>query len=200
MPHERLTLIPRTAQPVMPWRNGGGSTREVARATADGVPDGFRWRVSIARIESDGPFSHFPGFDRTLWLLSGAGMELLIDGVRAQLTEPLAGVSFAGEATVSARLLGGPTDDLNLMVDRARAGAAAEFVRCPDDTPQTWCTDGGGTDLLLVLGGSVDARSPTGKHTRLALGDALRLDDARGPRQWTLRASGAAAVFVATLR
>ncbi|MGR7000643.1 HutD/Ves family protein [Yinghuangia aomiensis] len=65
--------------PVTPWRNGGGETREVAaEPSADG---GFAWRVSIATIAQDGPFSAFPGVDRTITLLEGAGVHLVGDGL-----------------------------------------------------------------------------------------------------------------------
>ena len=62
---------------VMPWKNGAGSTTELLidppGATLAG---GFRWRVSMATVAESGPFSSFPGLDRTLLLLEGEGMEL----------------------------------------------------------------------------------------------------------------------------
>ena len=65
------------------WRNNGGWTTEIASdppvGQAHGVPTDFRWRVSIAEIERDGPFSTFPGVDRDLLLLSGNGMDLDLD-------------------------------------------------------------------------------------------------------------------------
>jgi environmental stress-induced protein Ves len=65
----------------MPWANGGGSTRQVAidppGATLAGA---FRWRVSIAQIASDGPFSRLPGIDRAMWLVRGNGVRLDVDG------------------------------------------------------------------------------------------------------------------------
>jgi environmental stress-induced protein Ves len=47
----------------MPWKNGGGETTEIAV-----FPDGaglsdFDWRVSMARVDGDGPFSSFPGIE-----------------------------------------------------------------------------------------------------------------------------------------
>ena len=44
------------------WRNGGGVTAEIWRET---MPDGeFLWRLSMADVASDGPFSQFPGCDQ----------------------------------------------------------------------------------------------------------------------------------------
>ena len=58
----------------MPWKNGGGSTDEIATYPRGAGLDAFDWRVSIAHVASDGPFSRFPGVERTITLLEGAGM------------------------------------------------------------------------------------------------------------------------------
>lgn len=180
----------------MPWRNGGGSTREVARAPTEG--EDFAWRVSVARIEADGPFSRFPGIDRTLWLLAGAGMELRMDGALTRLTERFASVRFGGEAEVTARLLAGPTDDLNVMVDRARAQVTAEVLELAGTVVHTWHTQGAGTDLIVALSAEVSVTTPGGRQAALGVGDALRLDEATGPRAWRLHAARPLAVLVAT--
>ncbi len=107
----------------MPWKNGGGSTRELARHPAHQPDDGtFDWRLSVADVAADGPFSSFPGLDRILVLLSGNGMAL--SGV-GTLRAPLDRCEFPGETPVHAVLLDGPTRDLNLMWrrDRWRVGA-----------------------------------------------------------------------------
>lgn len=196
---EALTHLPCAGQPVVPWRNGGGTTREVAIEPVGGGTANFRWRVSIARIETDGPFSVFPGVDRTLWLLEGGGMELAIDGVPTHLTEQFASVAFPGEAILSARLLAGPTLDLNLMVDRTCGRAFAEVVRLQGGADHAWPAHASGTDLIVALVGELLALSPAGTSTTLAAGDALRLDHAHGARQWRLRASGSGAALLATL-
>lgn len=97
----------------MPWRNGQGSTREVLR-----VPDveDWQWRLSIADITRDAAFSAFPGMERILVLLGGAGVELRFDdGERVVLDRPDAAHRFAGERPLTGVLLAGPTTDLNLM-------------------------------------------------------------------------------------
>ena len=53
----------------VPWKNGGGTTREIA-VSED-------WRLSVATIEQDGPFSDFTGFDRTIVPIEGNGIELI---------------------------------------------------------------------------------------------------------------------------
>ena len=60
----------------MPWKNGGGTTAEIA-AFPDGAGfNAFDWRISLAEVASDGPFSAFPGIDRTLMLVEGARLAL----------------------------------------------------------------------------------------------------------------------------
>ena len=105
----------------MSWKNGGGETTEIAISPAGAGLDDFDWRVSTARVASDGPFSGFPGIERTLAVLEGAGLHLSIDG-RAPIlltsgTEPFA---FAGDAHVEAALVGGEFIDLNVMTRRRR--------------------------------------------------------------------------------
>ena len=98
------------------WRNGLGWTREIhAHATA-GSPGDWAWRLSIAEIEQDAPFSAFPGIDRELVLLSGNGLRLRFDdGEVRELHPPHDKLRFAGERAVTGELLDGPTQDFNLM-------------------------------------------------------------------------------------
>ena len=137
MPHSFSVFAPDvpvrhlTAQDyrVMPWRNGGGSTTELTIA-----PEGsglgeerFLYRVSIADVASDGPFSRFEGFDRHIMLLAGAGMTIDC-GARGvlDLTTPLEPHSFSGDWDVAGHLTSGPVRDFNVIVDRARASSSLE--------------------------------------------------------------------------
>ena len=62
----------------MPWRNGLGTTTEIAaEPSADGR---FHWRLSIADVAQSGPFSSFEGYDRTIAVVAGAGMRLAVAG------------------------------------------------------------------------------------------------------------------------
>ncbi|WP_336293811.1 HutD/Ves family protein [Bartonella sp. CB169] len=102
---------------VMPWKNGGGSTREVALSLNDhGEMD---WRISIATISQSGPFSSFEGIDRTIALLDGDQVTLNVANqdtiVLDRSSQPF---SFAGEASVDAILNGRETTDLNIMTRR----------------------------------------------------------------------------------
>ncbi len=97
----------------MSWKNGGGETIEVAVFPEGASLDDFGWRVSMARVASDGPFSRFPGVERTLVVLDGI-LILAIDGVEVTLAAG-APCSFAGDVATSARLIAGPITDLNTM-------------------------------------------------------------------------------------
>ena len=94
-----------------PWTNGGGVTRELLRA------DDAAWRISLADIETDGPFSSFPGSRRLLTLVDGTVLRLVVDGVE-HLVEPRRPFAFAGDAAVTASLPEGPVRVLNVFVTR----------------------------------------------------------------------------------
>ena len=98
------------------WRNGLGWTREIHAQPATGDPGAWAWRLSIAEIEHDAPFSAFPGIDRELVLLSGNGLRLRFDdGEVRDLQPPHDRMRFAGERAVTGELIDGPTQDFNLM-------------------------------------------------------------------------------------
>jgi environmental stress-induced protein Ves len=104
-----------------PWKNGGGSTTEVAVAPADASLDDFDWRISMATVASDGPFSNFPGIDRTLVVIKGNGLILTIgDAAPVALADTSAPVSLPGDTPTSARLTAGAITDLNVMTRRGR--------------------------------------------------------------------------------
>jgi environmental stress-induced protein Ves len=117
----------------MPWKNGGGHTTEIAVFPAGAGLATFIWRVSIAGVLQDGPFSAFPGIDRTLVLLAGEGMRLSGDAVPIVVRTVFAPVAFSGDSPLHCSLLAGPVRDFNLMV---RRGAARGSV--------VVCRDGGG--------------------------------------------------------
>ena len=101
----------------MPWKNGGGITREIAKDESGDRP---AWRISIATIDRSGRFSDFTGYDRTMVPLSGVPFELRFRDfhsiVMRELYRP---VSFRGEWETECRLLAGPAEDLNVMTLRS---------------------------------------------------------------------------------
>ena len=104
----------------MPWKNGGGETAEIAIAPTGADVDSFDWRISMARVASDGPFSRFVGIDRTLTIIEGTGLHLSIEGRLVDLTCNSEPFSFRGEATTHATRIDGSVADLNVMTRRDR--------------------------------------------------------------------------------
>lgn len=105
----------------MPWKNGGGTTTEIAVAPDGASLNDFDWRISMAHVGQDGPFSSFPGIDRTLSVLTGAGITLAFDdGERVRLDRASAPCPFAADRAVEGLLVDGPIDDLNVMSRRGR--------------------------------------------------------------------------------
>ena len=101
-----------------PWRNGGGFTTELAVHAEGGQ---WIWRLSVAEVAQSGPFSDFSGYERTILLVEGAGMELAIDGrAPVLLRDASPPFTFDGGAATACTLLDGPVRDLNLMVERRR--------------------------------------------------------------------------------
>jgi len=106
---------------VMPWKNGGGTTTEIAVAPEGASLNDFDWRISMAHVGQDGPFSSFPDIDRTLSVLTGAGITLAFgDGERIRLDRSSAPYPFAADRAVDGVLVDGPIDDLNVMSRRGR--------------------------------------------------------------------------------
>ncbi|WP_435973035.1 HutD/Ves family protein [Streptomyces sp. Qhu_M48] len=112
------------------WRNGSGATREIASRPAG--TEEFGWRASVADIERDGPFSAYPGVDRTFTPVAGEGVRLSAPGVFDRLPvgvgEP---VGFSGDLALTAELAGGPCRVLNIMVRQGRWAARVDRVVGP---------------------------------------------------------------------
>jgi environmental stress-induced protein Ves len=118
---------------VMPWKNGGGTTTEIAVSPDGAGLDDFDWRVSMARIEQDGPFSSFPGIDRTLSILEGEGIILHVaDRVPIGLTSASEPLPFPADVATGARLIAGPITDLNVMTRRSRVSHSVERLAVAD--------------------------------------------------------------------
>ena len=143
----------------MPWRNGGGTTTElVVEPAGAGVGPSaarFFYRVSIADVSSDGPFSRFEGYDRHIMLLEGAGMTLDCGSHgRIDLSMPLAPRTFSGDWEVYAALVAGPVRDFNLIVDRARASSSLEVRSL--EAPEEVAVGSGDVCVAHVLTGALE--------------------------------------------
>ena len=113
----------------MPWKNGAGRTTEIAVHPAGAALDAFVWRVSIADVERDGPFSRFPGIDRTIVLLDGVRHALAGGARDTELTTRFVPHDFSGDDAIDCMLVAGPCRDFNAMFRRGRARGRVAVVR-----------------------------------------------------------------------
>ncbi|MBI3283286.1 MAG: HutD family protein [Burkholderiales bacterium] len=104
----------------MPWKNGGGSTTELAIFPADATLDNFDWRISTALVTGSGPFSHFAGIDRSLAVLEGSMRLSSLEQELGMLTPDSPLCRFAGELSLHAELYSAWVLDLNVMSRRQR--------------------------------------------------------------------------------
>jgi uncharacterized protein len=111
------------ALPREPWRNGGGVTRTLAAC-------GDAWRVSLAEVERNGPYSRFAGMTRVSCVLRGQGVTLR-DGDREVTLAPFEAVEYDGDAIWEARLTDGPVTALNVMSVRGRHAVHVSMVSEP---------------------------------------------------------------------
>lgn len=146
-------LLRRSGYLTRPWRNGGGVSHEIAWAENED------WRLGLAEIERDGPFSDYGGFDRTLTVAEGSGL-WLNDHALGHAPH-----GFDGGEPVQARVTAGPLVVVNAITRRGRC--RHEVRRLPAAGRIE------GVDFIVALGGEARA----GAH-RLAPLDALRLDGA----------------------
>ena len=108
--------------PPSPWKNGGGTTQALVC-----WPNSTEWifRMSVARIDSDGPFSEFKGVSRWFAVLQGEGVALQFPEKRVVLGTKDPVLQFSGDSPCHCCLTDGPTLDFNLMVQ----GISANMTR-----------------------------------------------------------------------
>lgn len=178
-----------------PWRNGGGSTRQIA---ALGGPGGWRWRISMARVESDGPFSLFPGVTRTILVMDGDEMELDIAGTRVRLgSEPF---TFDGAAVTHGALLASAVTDFNVMVRRGEFSATTE--RMPAGRSSFAVTGRTGLpSTVIVVAPAVGAKlevEQLGLDIAMSGYDAVLIEEATTPLHGVMTSSGSGVTVVLT--
>ena len=179
-----LHRIPPSSHRRTRWKNDGGWTTEIARSGEDD----FRWRISIAEIESDGPFSSFPGIERDLLLLEGNGIELDIDDAPPRrLVQRFERVQFAGEAKVDCRLVAGPTRDFNVMT--RRDAVRADVIARPLVGSMVIFPERGAEWFVHVFAGTATARSEADTLV-LETGASLLADFREGGNRIVLEGGG----------
>ncbi|WP_291736590.1 HutD family protein [Leisingera sp. F5] len=152
-----------TAQPV-PWKNGSGVTRELASHAEGGR---MVWRLSLAEISRDGPFSAFPGLARIHCIVAGAGHVLSNAGTRleARLMEPLA---FDGCLELDCCLRSGACKAFNVIYNPQLVSAEAKVLS------DGRVSNAAGGQVVLVVSGSLELSG----GDRLIPGEGIIMENA----------------------
>ena len=132
----------------MPWANGRGTSYEIASDRNEAGE--WAWRLAMAPVNEDGPFSRIECVNRSLAVVEGAGMLLSVDRKKLQCL-PMQVVRFRGDAVTEAALTDGPIMDINLMVRRKEAEGEMAMV-----------SDAGllnGVSIVVAVGGSAQVKS-----------------------------------------
>ncbi|WP_321867373.1 HutD/Ves family protein [Paraburkholderia tropica] len=107
-----IEVRPLASLAVERWRNGGGVTRTLAA-------DGNRWRISLAEVERNGPYSRFDGISRLSLVLRGNGVTLR-DKHTVVMLKAFEAIEYDGAADWNATLIDGPVTALNVMTSKGR--------------------------------------------------------------------------------
>lgn len=178
--------LPAAERAVVPWRNGGGVTREIV-ARPEGADMGdFLWRVSLADVAADGPFSAFAEVDRILTLVEGEGMHLTVGGEARRVDTRFVPQGFPGDLPTDCRLLGGPVVNLNVMW---RRGAEVTPTVTVAQSRRPIAVRAGPAVLVVALDGPAEVAGQT-----LGRYDAVLLTD----EDAVLHATGRTAVIALT--
>jgi environmental stress-induced protein Ves len=127
-----MKFLSSKARQALPWKDGGGLTREIAVSPNGAAIDRFDWRLSMATVEAGGPFSVFENVDRVLAIISDGAMRLQVDGHWSLLMKASPPHAFLGDSLTYAELVDGPLTDLNLMVRRGRRSGVLERLQLSD--------------------------------------------------------------------
>ncbi len=158
------------------WKNGGGRTTEIAMHPPGTDYAGFAWRVSVADVARDGPFSVFEGVDRILVLLQGAGLRLAREGGALEIRAPYEPVRFAGDIAYEGSLYAGPVRDFNLMIRRRAARGDIDVVR-----EQAGTVPPARFQLCYAAAGACECLLPAHVPIRLNEQEALYIDAEDAP-------------------
>ncbi len=179
-----------------PWANGLGSTAVIARVPDSGT---WSWRLSLADVVADGPFSSLPGIDRWIAVARGSGMELRVESPDGRddvnvLDESSDPVLFSGDRPAHCRVLDGPLVDLNLMIRRGLAHGVLDVVRLGSGDVRRLVHP----TAVVVLSGAAEV----GVHTLAPFDAALleeSLPDAGDQTPWVVRAIESSRVAIVTV-
>jgi environmental stress-induced protein Ves len=173
------------------WKNDGGWTTELAVYPSE---TNFDWRVSIADIETNGPFSTFAGYDRAIALLEGIGMELRFDEAESvRLERRLHFARFAGEWKTDGVLISGKVRDFNVIWKRDVIDASV--LHRPLVGPMVFFRDA--TWFIYLADGHAEAKCGSDRYL-LETGSSLLIHPEAGSGRVVLNGGGEVVVIKLT--
>ena len=111
------TLIPSSSLVAAPWRNGLGTSRDIIVRPGP-TPDSLGWTVSIADLERDAAFSHYPNGERVFTPIAGdPPPQLAFSGGPFEECPLLVPKRFPGDVPTQSRIPA-PGRAFNAIVDR----------------------------------------------------------------------------------
>lgn len=145
-----ITLIKESDQLKMPWKNRQGTTAQILISPKGASLDklDFDYRLSSAPIKTAGPFSQFPGYQRILLPVSGAGF--VLNGHPYATFEA---AHFSGDDETHCELLKKEVTDLGLIYHPARISANVRVLNVP--FPLTLTLEADKTYLCHLLSGEL---------------------------------------------
>lgn len=153
--------------PLMPWKNGGGTTREIAK---DGH-EPFRWRLSQASVSKNGPFSLYRGYDRHLVLIKGESLTLRQSHGNVKKLSLFETYAFAGDDPLEAEI-SAPIEDFNVLCLRGQATASL-FVMRGQREEEFQLPLNGSDHFVYAIEGECMLGNPNDKKELLLLGGDL---------------------------
>ena len=166
-----IELLDLNEMPKVPWKNGAGLMREIGVHPPGASSDAMDWKLSWAETIKDSPFSSFPGIDRSIVLLRGAGLRLRFvdEGREVSFDDPSQPFAFQGEARVHAELIDGPVENLSILLSRARYWTSVSWVDERADVPSA------DTVFILCMTGAVQVGGHSLAPIRLRAQQAVLL-------------------------
>jgi environmental stress-induced protein Ves len=176
-----MKLLKKSNYQVMPWKNGLGSTAQIAihPPEADFSAGNYLWRVSSATVRAESPFSRFPGCDRWLVILSGEG--LLINGFPLL---PLSPFHFSGDELVHSELINDAVTDLGIIYRRDKVQASMmlndlngnQTLALTKGSHFLFCVQGAfeAEGLAVSKGDTLQAEGPAMPELRVASGSSAK--------------------------
>ncbi len=162
-----VKLLKQSDYQKMPWKNGRGTTSEIAISNPG--PE-FDWRLSMAEIVESGPFSSFNGMDRILTLLEGPEIQIMHQESGGEKTLPLYWpYHFSGDWKTEA-IVSGKGRDLNFIYRRDKFIGSMKLENSP--VPESRLIHEKGLCAIFCLSGMIVT-----EYGELTLYDTIILEE-----------------------